>query len=59
MFNRLVPNLREIGLMSERVQGRYAEVGLMKYFGGASANELTADQLLADLDRDPPQLARK
>ncbi len=51
MFSRLVPNLREIGLLSPRVQARYAEVGLMKYAAGKSADQLSGDALLADLDR--------
>ncbi len=46
MFSRLVPNLREIGLLSPRVMKRYDEVGLMKYFGGLAADKLTAEQLL-------------
>jgi hypothetical protein len=47
MFSRLVPNLREIGLLTPRVMKRYDEVGLMKYFGGLAADKLTAEQLLA------------
>jgi len=47
MFSRLVPNLREIGLLTKRVMPRYQEVGLMQYFGGLAADKLTADQLLA------------
>lgn len=50
MFSRLVPNLREIGLMSRRILPHYEREGLMQYFGGASAMELTGDQLLDDLD---------
>jgi hypothetical protein len=50
MFSRLVPNLREIGLMSPRIQEHYDRVGLMKYFGGQSADKLTGDQMLAELD---------
>jgi len=53
MFSRLVPNLREIGLLSKRVTDRYAEVGLMKYAGGLAADRLTGDALLADLDAGP------
>ena len=49
MFSRLVPNLREIGLLSPRIMPRYEEVGLMQYFGGAAADKLTAEKLLADL----------
>jgi hypothetical protein len=51
MFSRLVPNLREIGLMTPRVLPRYEEVGLMQYFGGAAAHQLTADKMLSDLDQ--------
>ncbi len=46
MFSRLVPNLREIGLLSPRIIPRYEEMGLMKYFGGLAADKLTADQLV-------------
>lgn len=46
MFSRLVPNLREIGLMRPRVLPRYEEAGLMQYFGGAAADRLSAEQLL-------------
>ncbi|MDI1449911.1 ferritin-like domain-containing protein [Polyangium sp. 6x1] len=50
MFSRLVPNLREIGLLSSRIMPRYEEVGLMRYFGGLAADKLTAETLLSDLD---------
>ncbi len=50
MFSRLVPNLREIGLLSDRIKAHYDRVGLMKYFGGAAADQLSGDQMLAELD---------
>ncbi|WP_428265443.1 ferritin-like domain-containing protein [Haliangium sp.] len=50
MFRRLVPNLREIGLLTPRIQSAYERVGLMKYFNGQAADQLTGDQLIADLD---------
>jgi hypothetical protein len=50
MFSRLVPNLREIGLMSPRIMPAYERVGLMQYFGGAAADKLTADMMLRDLE---------
>jgi hypothetical protein len=50
MFSRLVPNLRAINLLSDRVKARYAEVGLMKYFDGKAADQLSGDQLIAELD---------
>jgi hypothetical protein len=51
MFHRLVPNLREIGLLGERVRPRYAAAGLDRYFKGPAADRITDDQLVAELDR--------
>src|SRR5690349_127974 len=48
MFSRLVPNLREIGLMSGRILPHYEEVGLMQYFGGRAADKITAAEMLSD-----------
>jgi hypothetical protein len=48
MFSRLVPNLREIGLMSPRVLPRYKEAGLLKYFRGLSADRVSEHDLLSD-----------
>jgi hypothetical protein len=50
MFSRLVPNLREIGLMSPRILPRYERVGLMRYFDMPSADRLSGEQMLAELD---------
>jgi len=50
MFSRLVPNLREIGILSPRIMPHYEQAGLMKYFGLKSADQLTAADLLGDLD---------
>ncbi len=50
MFSRLVPNLREIGLLTERIRPHYERVGLLRYFGGAAAPEITGDQMIAELD---------
>jgi hypothetical protein len=50
MFSRLIPNLREIGLMSPRVLPRYEKTGLMQYFGGAAADRLSGEQMIHDLD---------
>ena len=52
MFQRMVPNLREIGLLSDRIKPAYDEVGLMKYFGGLAADQLNEETILDDLDRD-------
>ncbi|MBK8254091.1 MAG: ferritin-like domain-containing protein [Polyangiaceae bacterium] len=48
MFSRLVPNLREIGLMTDRILPRYEEVGLMQYFDGRAADKITAAEMLSD-----------
>jgi hypothetical protein len=50
MFSRLVPNLREIGLLTPRIIPRYSEVGLMEYFDGKSARDITGESMLAELD---------
>jgi hypothetical protein len=51
MFQRLVPNLREIGLLTDRIIPRYEDVGLMKYFGGAAADQLSGKAMIAELDK--------
>jgi hypothetical protein len=51
MFSRLVPNLREIGLMTPRILPHYERVGLARYMDGLAADKLTGEQMLKDLDR--------
>lgn len=48
MFSRIVPNLREIGLLSPRILPHYADAGLSQYMNGKAADALTAADLLAD-----------
>ena len=55
MFTRLVPNLREIGLLSPRIRPHYEQAGMGQYFHGAAAPELSGEQMLADLDRGPAE----
>ncbi len=50
MFHRLVPNLREIGLIGERIRPRYVQAGLDQYFGGPAADRITEDGLVGELD---------
>jgi hypothetical protein len=52
MFTRLVPNLREIGLVSPRMLPRYEKVGLLEYMGGLSGDRLDGPAMIAELDRD-------
>ena len=50
MFRRLVPNLEAIGLLSPRIQSHYERAGLLHFRGGKNATELSAEELLSDLD---------
>jgi len=54
MFSRLMPNLREIGLLSPRIIPAYERAGLWKFASGASADQLSGDQMIRELDRDRP-----
>lgn len=47
MFGRLIPNLRAIGLLTERVQPAYEEAGLMRYYAGSAADQMTEQDLLS------------
>jgi hypothetical protein len=48
MFKRIIPNLKRIGLLSDRVRPLYSELGLLEYEGGRAAPELTAKDLIED-----------
>ena len=47
MFERMIPNLDRIGLLGERVRGRYEELGLFGFAQGRAVTELTAQELAA------------
>jgi len=47
MFKRIVPNLKRIGLLSDRVRPRYEAIGLLQYENEKSAVDLTARDMLA------------
>lgn len=57
MFSRLVPNLRAIGLMSSDILPHYERAGLMRYFDGRAADQLSAEQMLRELDATAPPRA--
>ena len=46
LFSRLIPNLKAIGLLSDRVRPRYEELGLLRYEGGKAADQLSLSELL-------------
>ena len=53
MFSRLVPNLREIGLLTDRIRPHYERVGLMRYFDGRNALQISGESMLEELDSVP------
>ncbi len=50
MFQRLIPNLEYIGLMSDRIKVHYEKAGLASFLGGRNATELTGADLIAEND---------
>jgi hypothetical protein len=46
MFRRIIPNLKRIGLLTDRVRPHYAQYGLLAYENERAAPELTAQDLL-------------
>jgi hypothetical protein len=49
MFKRVIPNLKRIGLLSDRIRPMYEELGLLQYERCKTAPELTARELIEDL----------
>ncbi len=54
MFERLVPNLRYIGLLDDRMTAHYRDAGLLRYAGGKNATELSFEEMMSDLDTHGP-----
>ena len=50
MFQRLIPNLEYIGLMSDRIKKSYAQSGLTSFLGGKNATQLNGDDLTDERD---------
>ena len=48
MFRRLIPNLKRIGLMSERIRPHYQALGLLRWEHEKAAPELSAADLLGE-----------
>jgi hypothetical protein len=57
MFQRLVPNIREIGLLTDRIRPHYERAGLGAYFSGLSADRLTEADMLTSSHTDSPAAA--
>ena len=50
MFRRLVPNLKRIGLLTDRIRPHYAALGLLEWEHERAATEITAGDLIRDSD---------
>ncbi len=48
MFRRLIPNLKKIGLLSDRIRPKYDALGLLQWENEKAASELAPDDLLRD-----------
>jgi hypothetical protein len=46
MFRRIIPNLKRIGLLSDRIRPHYQAIGLLSFEDEKAAPELTPDDLL-------------
>ena len=46
LFSRLIPNLKAIGLLSNRIKPRYEQLGLLRFEYEKSADKLTLNELL-------------
>jgi len=49
MFKRIIPNIKRIGLLSDRVRPWYAEMGLLSYEHEPAATDLTTTELALSL----------
>ncbi len=47
MFRRIVPNLKRIGLLSDRIRPHYRQIGLLEWENERAAPDLTASDLLS------------
>ena len=47
LFSRLIPNLKAIGLLSDRIKPKYEALGLLRYQDGKAADQISLAELLA------------
>lgn len=50
MFRRMIPNLKRIGLLTDRVRPHYAALGLLEWEHERAAPEISAGDLIRDSD---------
>ena len=46
MFKRIIPNLKRIGLLSDRIRHRYQELGMLVYEKEKAAPDLTHKEIM-------------
>ena len=46
LFSRLIPNLKAIGLLSDRIKPKYESLGLLRYQDGKAADTISLAELL-------------
>jgi len=46
MFRRIIPNIKRIGLLSDRIRPRYAKLGLLEFEHEKPATDLSVSQLI-------------
>lgn len=46
MFQLIIPNLKRLGLLTDRIRPKYAELGILHFESGLAAPELTARDIL-------------
>lgn len=49
MFNRLIPNLDFLGLMTPRIRPHYEKHHMLQFVGGKNASQLSESDMVADL----------
>jgi hypothetical protein len=47
MFRLMIPNLKRLGLLSDRVRPRYAEIGILNFESGRPMSDMTNDEIMA------------
>jgi hypothetical protein len=47
MFRLLIPNLKRLGLFTDRIKPSYQKIGLLNFEGGRPMSDMTTDEILA------------
>lgn len=47
LFSRLIPNLKAIGLLTDRIKPKYESLGLLRYEDGKAADQISLAELLS------------